>query len=123
MRTHTEKAIERHLPITRQMKKQQEKQKAKYETVRHSYTQADIDRIKKEATHDATRRVFLMMLGFPLLALRNEFGFGSTRLRRLLEEVLRIYEDFESKDLFDFNDLVDIIHHETGIRLHEGEKK
>lgn len=123
MRTLTEKVIKPHLPRTamsraerRQLKRDDSKKPKRY-----TLTQAQIDKIKDDATMDATKRAFLMMLGFPLLALHDEFGFGKQRLNRFMEKMLDIYAAYE-EDYIDLTDLHEVIMQETGVTIEENRK-
>lgn len=118
MRTHTEKAIARHLPRTemnRAERRRLERDAGKKEKV-YTLTQAQIDQMKKEVSMEATKKAFLMMMGFPLLTLRDKFGFGKERLNRFMEKMLDLYEAYEM-DYVDLDDLNDTIMKETGVTL------
>mgnify|MGYP001319009798 CR=1 FL=1 len=63
-------------------------------------TAKEVDRLKREATDNATEIVNLI----PLLILRDKFGFGKVRLCRYLEffnETLEAYNEgrFDLKDI------------------------
>ena len=118
MRTHTEKAIQRHLPrteISRAERRRLERDAGKKEKV-YTLTQAQIDQMKKEVSMEATKKAFIMMMGFPLLTLRDKFGFGKERLNRFMEKMLDLYEAYEM-DYVDLDDLNDTIMKETGVTL------
>ncbi|CZR02604.1 hypothetical protein [Trichococcus collinsii] len=67
---------------------------------------------------EATKKAFLMMMGFPLLTLRDKFGFGKARLNRFMENMLNLYEAYEN-DYVDLDDLNNTILEETGVTLLE----
>ena len=118
MRTHTEKAIQRHLPrteLSRAERRRLERDAGKKEKV-YTLTQAQIDQMKKEVSMEATKKAFIMMMGFPLLTLRDKFGFGKERLNRFMDKMMDLYEAYE----MDYVDLADIdrtIMEETGVTL------
>ena len=118
MRTHTEKAIQRHLPrteLSRAERRRLERNAKKSQAV-YTLTAAQIEKIKKDATMEATKKAFIMMMGFPLLTLRDKFGFGKERLNRFMDKMMDLYEAYE----MDYVDLADIdrtIMEETGVTL------
>ena len=118
MRTHTEKAIQRHLPrteLSRAERRRLERNAKKSQAV-YTLTAAQIEKIKKDATMEATKKAFIMMMGFPLLTLRDKFGFGKERLNRFMDKMLDLYEAYEM-DYVDLDDLNDTIMKETGVTL------
>ena len=120
MRTHTEKAIQRHLPrteLSRAERRRLERNAKKSQAV-YTLTAAQIEKIKKDATMEATKKAFLMMMGFPLLTLRDKFGFGKARLNRFMSHMLDMYEAYEM-DYVDLDDLNNTILEETGVTLLE----
>ena len=118
MRTHTEKAIQRHLPKTemsRAERRRLERDNSKSQKT-YTLTQAQIDQMKKEVSMEATKKAFIMMMGFPLLTLRDKFGFGKERLNQFMDKMLDLYEAYEM-DYVDLDDLNDTIMKETGVTL------
>lgn len=118
MRTHTEKAIQRHLPRTemsRAERRQSERETAKKQKT-YTLTQAQLDEKLKAVEMQATKKAFVMMMGFPLLTLRDKFGFGKERLNRFMDKMLDLYEAYEM-DYVDLDDLNDTIMKETGVTL------
>ena len=118
MRTHTEKAIQRHLPKTemsRAERRRLERDNSKSQKT-YTLTQAQIDQMKKEVSMEATKKAFIMMMGFPLLTLRDKFGFGKERLNRFMDKMLDMHEAYEMDD-GDLDDLNDTIMKETGVTL------
>ena len=118
MRTHTEKAIQRHLPRTemsRAERRQSERETAKKQKT-YTLTQAQLDEKLKAVEMQATKKAFVMMMGFPLLTLRDKFGFGKERLNRFMDKMMDLYEAYEM-DYVDLDDLNDTIMKETGVTL------
>ena len=118
MRTHTEKAIQRHLPrteLSREERRRLERNAKKSQAV-YTLTAAQIEKIKKDATMEATKKAFIMMMGFPLLTLRDKFGFGKERLNRFMDKMMDLYEAYEL-DYVDLADLDRTIMEETGVTL------
>ena len=118
MRTHTEKAIARHLPRTemsRAERRQSERETAKKQKT-YTLTQAQLDEKLKAVEMQATKKAFVMMMGFPLLTLRDKFGFGKERLNRFMDKMMDLYEAYEM-DYVDLDDLNDTIMKETGVTL------
>ena len=118
MRTHTEKAIQRHLPrteLSRAERRQAERETAKKQKT-YTLTQAQLDQKLKAVEMQATKKAFVMMMGFPLLTLRDKFGFGKERLNRFMDKMLDLYEAYEM-DYVDLEDLDRTIMEETGVTL------
>jgi len=118
MRTLTQKVVKPHLPrteLTREERRRIKRIEGKKEKV-YTLTQSQIDNMKKEVSMEATKRGFLMMMGFPLLTLRDKFGFGTQRLNRFMDNMVDLYEAYEN-DYVNLNDLNDTIMEETGITL------
>lgn len=118
MRTHTEKAIQRHLPRTemsRAERRQSERETAKKQKT-YTLTQAQLDEKLKAVEMQATKKAFVMMMGFPLLTLRDKFGFGKERLNRFMDKMMDLYEAYEL-DYIDLADLDRTIMEETGVTL------
>lgn len=84
----------------------------------YTFTQAQIDNMKEEATKEATRRAFVLMLGFPLLALRDVENFGKKRLTRFTDKVFDIYDAF-NEDRLTMEDMHKVIEEETGVTITE----
>ena len=120
MRTYTDKVVKRHLPkteLSREERRRLERDVKKSQAV-YTLTAAQIEKIKKDATMEATKKAFLMMMGFPLLTLRDKFGFGKARLNRFMSHMLDMYEAYEM-DYVDLDDLNNTILEETGVTLLE----
>lgn len=120
MRTQTQTAIKRHTPraeMSRAERRRLERDNGKSQKT-YTLTQAQIDQMKKEVSMEATKKAFLMMMGFPLLTLRDKFGFGKARLNRFMSHMLDMYEAYEM-DYVDLDDLNNTILEETGVTLLE----
>jgi hypothetical protein len=120
MRTQTQTAIKRHTPradMSRAERRQSDRETAKLQKT-YTLNVAQIEQIKKDATMEATKKAFLMMMGFPLLTLRDKFGFGKVRLNKFMDKMLDLYEAYEN-DYVDLDDLNNTILEETGVTLLE----
>ena len=118
MRTYTDKVVKRHLPRTemsREERRQSERETAKKQKT-YTLTQAQLDEKLKAVEMQATKKAFVMMMGFPLLTLRDKFGFGKERLNRFMDKMLDLYEAYEM-DYVDLDDLDRTIMEETGVTL------
>jgi hypothetical protein len=80
---------------------------------------SDIEQIKKDALSKAIDTSFMLMLGIPLIALRDEYGFGKVRLERLMDRMLEVYDSF-NKDYLTLEDLHKTIFEETGVQITKG---
>lgn len=77
---------------------------------------SDIKNIKEKATSDATNIAFLLMLGLPVLVLRDKWGFGKVRLERFIDQVLEMYEAF-NEDYLTLDDIHNVLYEEVGIKI------
>lgn len=82
----------------------------------YTLTQNQIDQLKKEATLEATKKAFIIILGFPMLALRDQFGFGKKRLNEFMGKMLDIYDAYE-EGYITLEDLHETINKETGVKI------
>lgn len=74
----------------------------------------EIEKMKKSAIADAIQIVTL----FPLLALRDEFGFGEKRLKRFMDRMQNDIEAYE-KDYIDLADVARVLKEEANIEVVE----
>ena len=84
--------------------------------------QSDIQTMKNNATHTAIDTAFLLMLGFPVMAMRDNMGWGPVRLERLVDWILDYYDSFE-KGYITLDDVHDTLREETGITIQKKGKK
>lgn len=77
-----------------------------------------VEAIKREATDEATRRMFGAVLALPCLALKDEFGFGRERLLRYLRRALGWFEALENGDI-DLDDTCRQLEAETGFSIRD----
>ena len=118
MKTLTDKVVNRNLPkkeLTRAEKRQLEREAAKMQKT-YTLTHAQLEQIKKDVSIESTKRAFLMMLGFPVLTLRDKFGFGTQRLNKFMDQMVDLYEAYE-QDYVSLEDLDKVIMEETGVTL------
>lgn len=103
--------------MNRSEKRRQDRLLSK-QTKTYTLTQEQIDKIKEEATMAATRRAFAIMLGMPMMVLRDQFGFGKKRLSLFTDKVFDIYEAYED-DRLSLVDMHKTIESETGVVVKE----
>lgn len=118
MRNYTDKVVKRHLPKTemsRAERRRLERDSSKSQKT-YTLTQAQLDQKLKAVEMQATKKAFVMMMGFPLLTLRDKFGFGKERLNRFIDNMMDLYEAYEM-DYVDLADLDRTIMDETGVTL------
>jgi hypothetical protein len=77
---------------------------------------SDVQRITRDSTKDAVDQVFLLMLGLPVLTLRDKWGFGKVRSERFIEQVLELYDSFE-KGYLTLEDIKECLWDEAGIKI------
>lgn len=87
------------------------------------YKESDIERIKQETTVKACERAFILMLGIPVMTLRDKYSFGKKRLETFKDYIFELYALY-ADDFLTLEELVDTIFEETGadFRLEEIEK-
>ena len=61
----------------------------------------------------AAYRAFLLM---GIMALRDEFGFGTSRLQRFIDKVDDMFDSY-NRDYISLKDLTETIENETGIKV------
>lgn len=77
---------------------------------------SDVQQMKDEATKKAANTGFLLMLGLPILVLRDKWGFGNVRLERFIDQVIEMYESF-NEGYLTIEDIHQAIEEETGIKI------
>lgn len=118
MRSYTNKVVKRHLPRTEMSRAERRRLERDSSKLQKTYTltQAQLDQKLKAVEMQATKKAFVMMMGFPLLTLRDKFGFGKERLNRFMDKMMDLYEAYEL-DYVDLADLDRTIMEETGVTL------
>ena len=80
------------------------------------YKQSEIDAIEERVRKESIRFALTMMLGFPIMVLRDKYGFGRARLEQFVDHVEYLYDSFE-RGYITLEDLRDTIHAETGVTI------
>lgn len=98
----------------------QERRKQKISAKPKTYTLTDgqISKLKADAVKEASEKAFIAMLGLPLLALRDEFGFGRGRLERFTNKLLEEYRCFD-EGYVGLDELKQVIKDETGLDIYK----
>lgn len=78
------------------------------------YSIKQIRKMKAEEYEKGQQEALNIVNVFPLLVLRDKFGFGKKRLKRFSEEYLEVIDAY-NKDYLDFYDVVKMMEEETGI--------
>ena len=119
MKTIKQKAIKRLTPkadsLTREQRRRLEREKVSGEAT-YTLTRAQIDKIKDDATQRELRQAFRMMIAFPVIAVRNQYGFQSKAIKRMVDDIFKFYHDYEN-GFITLEDIDDIIKHETGYKI------
>lgn len=113
MRTFTDKAITRQLPMKRLSeanKRKMLKQAQQAETI--TMSRAELERMKMQWT----MRAFTMTLYFSIMALRDGFGFGKDRLERFTNKFFTHYRAYDA-DYVTVEDMQQAIKDETGFEI------
>ena len=105
------------------MNRAERRRNAKQEKPRtYVLTDDQIEKMKRDAVHEASRKAFLMFMSIPVMVLHDKFGFGKIRLSRFMDYALVWFEsvyDNETKLL----ELVKIAEEECGIQTTNWEGK
>lgn len=80
------------------------------------YVQAMIIQAKNQVTKQVREETFKLLLGLPVLALRDEFEFGKKRNSRFIEKMLSIYDSYTSGDIT-LEDVETVLQEETGLNF------
>lgn len=81
-------------------------------------TLREIQSIKDEAVTDAINLAFPLALGLTGMVMRDKWGFGGLRMKRLMDQLLDSYESFEL-GYVSLDDCVTAIKEETGYDIVE----
>ncbi len=104
--------------MNRQQRRAQQKNSgsvgAKQKTYNLSLDQ--IQQIKQNASAQAMEQAFILMMGLPLMALRDKFDFGKVRLERFSDAVLDLWDSFNN-DYITLQDCIDAVYEETGVKI------
>ena len=77
-------------------------------------TEEEISKMKSDAVDEAFDKVFGCLFTLPLIALREEYGFGKKRLQVINDKMTDMLKEIE-KDELDLNSLVKIMEEKYGI--------
>lgn len=100
--------------MNRAERRRSAKQQAKQKT--YVLTEDQIEKMKRDAVNEATRKAFLMFLSIPVMVLHDKFGFGKQRLSKLMHYCLVWYEAIQDNDV-KLMELVKIAEDECGIKV------
>ena len=76
-----------------ELRRQQREQKKKERT--YNLTESQLEAMKQEITIKAMNTSFDLLMGLPIIALHDKFGWGEKRLTRFKDEMLHQYEAFQ----------------------------
>lgn len=94
------------------------KQQSAEKTKTYVLTQDQIDKMKRDAVNEATRKAFAMFLSIPVMVLHDKFGFGKQRLTRFMDYVLVWYESVQAGET-PLRELLTVAERECGIRVED----
>ena len=72
--------------------------------------------IEKEVEKRAVDKAFIMLLGIPVLVIRNQHNFGKIRIIRFVESMMGWYESICSGDVT-IKEVVDVLHEEADMDI------
>ena len=88
----------------------------KKKTVTYTLTMEQINAIKREAIEEATLAAMKLLIGLPIMANRDLFGHGKSRLEKLADKIFDLYDSYE-KGFISMQDIEDTIFEETGMKI------
>lgn len=91
----------------------------------YTLTRTQIEDMKTKATKEAVTQAFTLMLGLPVMVVRdsfNKFYKKENRLENFVDEVLDLYDRFDAGAL-DLVDVLNTLKKDTGIDIMKMSKK
>ncbi len=76
----------------------------------------EMAKIRKQAIKIATEQAMVMTLALPLMALRDEFGFGKQRLEKFSSKMYDLIDSYE-RGYITLQDLHECLREEVGMEL------
>ena len=87
--------------------------------VTYNLTAEQIEQIKKETTDKTLETAFSLMLGIPLMVLRDKYGFGKKRMNEYIDYALETYDSF-NKGYFNLEDVEKMLREEVEVNIRRG---
>lgn len=87
--------------------------------VTYNLTAEQIEQIKKETTDKTLETAFSLMLGIPLMVLRDKYGFGKKRMNEYIDYALETYDSF-NKGYFTLEDVEKMLKEEVEVNIRRG---
>ena len=100
--------------------KPEEKKPGKTPT--YNLTWEQIETMKRDACRQASRLLWELMLGLPVMVLSDKHNFDPRMLNEFVDDVLDLYDSYEQGYLT-LNDVENALKDEVGIVIHEKYKK
>ena len=88
----------------------------------YTLTREQLENIKNEITNKAIEESFIMMMGLPVIALHDHYGFGKKRLSDFTDVVFGLYEDVQSGEIT-LNDVINVLKEEANYQIVVGKGK
>ena len=85
----------------------------------YNLTSEQIEQIKKETTDKTLEIAFSLMLGIPLMVLRDKYGFGKKRMNEYIDYALETYDSF-NKGYFTLEDVEKMLREEVEVNIRRG---
>ena len=93
-------------------------ERAANKTATYTLTQKQLDDIKLEAKRVGAEEAFAYTLCVPALAARDEFGFGKSRMNKLVNKTIELFSYYED-GYFTIEDLREVVKDEIDITFTE----
>ena len=85
---------------------------------KYMLTVREIEQIKLKAVSDAVNLAFPLVCGLTGMVMRDKWGFGGIRMKRLMDQLLDCYESF-AIGYVSIEDCLEVIKQETGYDIIE----
>lgn len=79
-------------------------------------TKAMMIQVKNSAANQATDQVIKLMLALPVYTLHDKWGFGKVRCERFSEQLLNLYDAYQS-GYVTIDDLLQVLEDEAGMTI------
>lgn len=109
--------------------RRRQKRNAEKAEVTYNVKRDQLEWDKKVAQAEIVKPAFGIMLSIAMLALRDEFGFGASRIERFYDAVMLkweiMHDDFDriGTDKYNFETFIKVIKDEIGFDLYDRLKK
>ena len=88
----------------------------KEKTPTYNFTLVQIEQIKQQTVKESVQTLIELTLGLPVMVMHDKHGWGQTRLERLADQILELYDSYE-KEYLTLEDIRKALWEEAGVRI------